>query len=274
MIDSIREHDAVTPITLAIGCWDDCPPYLVTPWVFDQLDLLSLHVYPRSEEVHDAVSVTEQWDVGKPVLVTETFPIRVAPSAWEWYLREIATEVNGLISQFSGYPLTELAEIPTWTPWQQAADILMELGDDLERELPLAQPLLHFEDPKRGTHYYTTDAEDATVESDWLLHRDHAGFVMPFDVGDAVALCAFEHPTVGDFEYVRGCDPPEGYEFRAAVGWVYPSPRPGTVALHEYWNESSRRHRYSTTRDDAALATDGFAYRGIEAHVLSSTTVP
>jgi len=71
MVSAIRKHDQVHPITIGmLPAWGP-PPEVVGP----ELDFIAVHIYPAAGKVADALKNLKQFDIGKPIVVEETFPL-------------------------------------------------------------------------------------------------------------------------------------------------------------------------------------------------------
>ena len=71
MVSAIHKHDQVHPITIGmLPAWG-LPVNVVGP----ELDFIAVHIYPAAGKVADALNNLKQFDIGKPIVVEETFPL-------------------------------------------------------------------------------------------------------------------------------------------------------------------------------------------------------
>jgi hypothetical protein len=54
--------------------------------VADDLDFISVHVYPRKGQIHEALKTLTGFAVGKPVLIEEMFPLACSPKELEEFI--------------------------------------------------------------------------------------------------------------------------------------------------------------------------------------------
>ncbi len=91
------------------------------------LDFVSVHVYPETGQVEQALDVVNQFAVGKPVVIEETFPLRCSDGELEAFLLESRSSAAGWLGHFDGrtpedYAKKEAAEGLTiaeamWRNW-------------------------------------------------------------------------------------------------------------------------------------------------------------
>jgi Cellulase (glycosyl hydrolase family 5) len=77
---AIRKHDRKHLVTVGLVDWSLDRPGLTSGFVpekvADDLDFVSVHLYPEKGEVEKALKTLEGFAVGKPVLIEETFPLK------------------------------------------------------------------------------------------------------------------------------------------------------------------------------------------------------
>jgi hypothetical protein len=108
---AIREKDqrhlitvGMLPSTLAWGHFSGFEPKLVAP----ELDFISVHIYPESKKVDEALKTLEGFDVGKPVVVEETFNLACSTAESEDFIRRSRTHARGWMGHFDGQSIAEL----------------------------------------------------------------------------------------------------------------------------------------------------------------------
>jgi sugar phosphate isomerase/epimerase len=95
---AIREHDPDRLITVGLVHWSLDRPGLTSGFVpdrvHDALDFIAVHLYPEAGKVDEAIETLEGFDVGKPIVIEEIFPLRCSVEELDRFLdrsREIAT---------------------------------------------------------------------------------------------------------------------------------------------------------------------------------------
>ena len=79
MVEAIREHDRRTMITVGVIPWvfvfGGGKPLFHGPAVGERLDFVAVHFYPKTGKVDDALKGLKAYEVGKPVVIEEMFPL-------------------------------------------------------------------------------------------------------------------------------------------------------------------------------------------------------
>src|SRR5207302_1208935 len=77
---AIRKYDKRHLITVGLVDWSLDRPGLTSGFVpnkiVDDLDFISVHLYPEKGKVDEALKTLADFSVGKPVVIEETFPLR------------------------------------------------------------------------------------------------------------------------------------------------------------------------------------------------------
>lgn len=109
---AIRKHDQRHLITVGLVDWSLDLPGLTSGFVpskvGDDLDFLSVHLYPEKAKVDEALKTLAGFSVGKPVLVEETFPLKCSLQELEQFLDGSKTHVAGWIGFYWGQTPAEL----------------------------------------------------------------------------------------------------------------------------------------------------------------------
>lgn len=78
-IGAVRKHDTNHLITVGVIPWalsfPGAKPDFNAPEVGQNLDFVSVHFYPKSGEVDKALKALAVYDVGKPIVIEEMFPL-------------------------------------------------------------------------------------------------------------------------------------------------------------------------------------------------------
>lgn len=79
MTAAVRRHDRRRLITVGVIpwvlVWPTAKPLFYSPEVAENLDFASVHFYPKSGEIDKALSALKAYNIGKPVVVEEMFPL-------------------------------------------------------------------------------------------------------------------------------------------------------------------------------------------------------
>jgi hypothetical protein len=79
LVPAIRKHDRRHLITVGVIPWSMVWPgaqsILYAPEISTNLDFVSVHFYPEKNEVEKALKALEVYDIGKPTVIEEMFPL-------------------------------------------------------------------------------------------------------------------------------------------------------------------------------------------------------
>jgi hypothetical protein len=79
LVAAIRKHDQRHMITVGVIpwalVWPNAKPLFYSEQVGENLDFVSVHFYPKKGEVEKALKALAVYDVGKPLVVEEMFPL-------------------------------------------------------------------------------------------------------------------------------------------------------------------------------------------------------
>ena len=127
---AIRTHDPDHLITLGTLPFTNGAGFAPNE-VLQSLDYLSVHVYPQEGKVDASLDLLRAFNVGKPVVVEETFVLTIGPDGFRDFIRRSRTLglAQGWIGFYWGKTLQEL------TPPKDAADFLLKTWLELFQEL-------------------------------------------------------------------------------------------------------------------------------------------
>jgi hypothetical protein len=96
MVSAIHKHDQVHPITIGmLPVWgprpNDAGP---------ELDFIAVHIYPSTDKVADALKNLQEFDIGKPIVVEETFPLSCGVADERAFLLQSRSIAAGWIGQY------------------------------------------------------------------------------------------------------------------------------------------------------------------------------
>ena len=113
LVGAIREVDQRHMVTVGVipwaHVWPNAKPFFYSPEVGENLDFASVHFYPEKGKVEKALTALKVYDVDKPLVVEEMFPLKCGIDEMEQFIdgsREIA---DGWISFYWGKTPEEYA---------------------------------------------------------------------------------------------------------------------------------------------------------------------
>lgn len=112
MISAIRKHDDQHLVTVGVipwaQVWPQVKPFFYSKEVGADLDFVSVHFYPKKGEVEAALTALAKYDIGKPLVVEETFPLSCSADELEQFIRAGSKDhVDGWISFYWGKTVEE-----------------------------------------------------------------------------------------------------------------------------------------------------------------------
>jgi hypothetical protein len=114
---AVREKDKRHLITVGLVDWSLDRPGLTSGFVparvSDDLDFVSVHLYPRTGKVKEALGTLAGFAVGKPVLIEETFPLACSPKELEEFIEESKKHAAGWLGFYWGKTPDELRRSKT-----------------------------------------------------------------------------------------------------------------------------------------------------------------
>ncbi len=103
---AIRAKDRHHLITVGLVDWSLDRAGLTSGFVpnkvVEDLDFISVHLYPQSGKVKEALETVKGFAVGKPVVVEETFPLRCSPKELEEFLQGSKKDACGWLGFYWG----------------------------------------------------------------------------------------------------------------------------------------------------------------------------
>jgi hypothetical protein len=110
MTESIRNVDSRHLITVGMVDWSLNRPGLTSGFdpteVADDLDFISVHIYPEKGKLNEALETLAGFDVGKPIVIEELFPLRCSTPELEDFLNRSSSVADGWITFYWGRPPT------------------------------------------------------------------------------------------------------------------------------------------------------------------------
>lgn len=109
---AIRKHDPQTLITVGLVDWSLDRPGLRSGFVPERvaagLDFVSVHLYPESGKVPEALATLRGFAVGKPVVIEETFPLRASMGEFAQFIEGSRGVAAGWLGFYWGRTPDEL----------------------------------------------------------------------------------------------------------------------------------------------------------------------
>ncbi|QEL16245.1 cellulase family glycosylhydrolase [Limnoglobus roseus] len=106
LVAAIRTHDKDTLITVGVipwaMVWPNAKPLFYSPQVARHLDFVSVHFYPSAGKVDKAQAALAVYDIGKPLVVEETFPLSCSVAELDQFIDGAADRADGWISHYFG----------------------------------------------------------------------------------------------------------------------------------------------------------------------------
>ncbi|MCO8120620.1 glycoside hydrolase family 5 protein [Stieleria sp. TO1_6] len=119
MTDAIRRVDADHMITVGVIPWvfafGGGKPLFYSPEVGEPLDFVAVHFYPEKGKIDAAVEALKKYEVGKPLVIEEMFPLKSGVEGMREFVIRSASHADGWISFYWGTPAAELKQKPNAT---------------------------------------------------------------------------------------------------------------------------------------------------------------
>ena len=111
LADAIRKVDQRHLITVGLVPWSLERRGLQSGFVPDKinqhLDFICVHLYPQAGKVEEALETLKGFDVGKPLVIEETFPLKSSPKEFEAFLHQSKQYADGWIGFYWGKTIEE-----------------------------------------------------------------------------------------------------------------------------------------------------------------------
>jgi hypothetical protein len=112
LVAAIRKHDKRHLITVGLVDWSLDRKGLTSGFVpakiVDDVDFISVHIYPERSKVDEAVETAAGFAVGKPVVIEETFPLKCSAEELGQFIDKSKKHAAGWIGFYWGKPPEEL----------------------------------------------------------------------------------------------------------------------------------------------------------------------
>lgn len=105
LTSAIRSVDPSHLITVGVipwsQIWPGAKPIFYAPEV-QGLDFVSIHLYPKKAEVDRAIETIATYEIGKPIVIEETFPLSCTLEEMDEFITRAEQRVAGFISFYWG----------------------------------------------------------------------------------------------------------------------------------------------------------------------------
>jgi hypothetical protein len=110
---AIRKHDKHRLITVGLVPWSlDRPNRLYSGFdpkkIAPELDFVAVHLYPEAGKIDEELATLREFNVGKPVVIEEMFPLKCSAKEFESFLTRSRTHAAGWIGFYWGRTPDEL----------------------------------------------------------------------------------------------------------------------------------------------------------------------
>jgi Zn-dependent protease with chaperone function len=117
MFAAIRAVDQRHMITVGLACWEatfgpGARSAFCDPEVSAALDFLSVHYYPRQGKLADDLAILKHYDIGKPLVIEEIFPLSAEVETTAEFIRRSRIDADGWISFYWGKTSEEYDKEP------------------------------------------------------------------------------------------------------------------------------------------------------------------
>ncbi|WP_442505497.1 cellulase family glycosylhydrolase [Novipirellula sp. SH528] len=112
MVDAIRKQDDQHLITVGVIPWvfvfGSGKPLFYSPEVGERLDFASVHFYPEKGQIDKAITALKAYDIGKPLVVEEMFPMKCSDAELADFVTRSKDFADGWISFYWGSTAAQL----------------------------------------------------------------------------------------------------------------------------------------------------------------------
>lgn len=106
LVAAIRRHDPDRLITVGLVPWSLDRPGLTSGFVpariAPALDFVSVHLYPESDKLDEAMETLRGFAVGKPVVIEEMFPLKCSVAELELFIERSQAVASGWLGFYWG----------------------------------------------------------------------------------------------------------------------------------------------------------------------------
>jgi hypothetical protein len=111
LVAAIRKHDRQHLVTVgAIPwalIWPNAKPLFYSKEVSKNLDFVSVHFYPKKGEVDKALTALAVYNIGKPIVIEEMFPLNCSVAELDQFIEKSRPIAAGWFGFYWGKPIAE-----------------------------------------------------------------------------------------------------------------------------------------------------------------------
>ena len=138
LVAAIRKHDDRHMITVGAIPWahtfPNAKPLFYSEKVGEHLDFVSVHFYPKKDEVDKALAALKAYDVGKPLVIEETSPLWCSEDEFDTFIDASRNSVDGYVGFYWGKTIDDYSgpNVPQcghgWFYYEKLAGVLSHEG--------------------------------------------------------------------------------------------------------------------------------------------------
>ncbi|HVV01521.1 MAG TPA: cellulase family glycosylhydrolase [Verrucomicrobiae bacterium] len=136
MTAAVRKHDKSHLITVGAIPWNltwlNAQPVFYSTNASRRLDFVSVHFYPKSHEIPRALKALAAYELGKPIVVEEMFPLSCSIAELDRFIDGSKGIASGWISFYWGKTIREYQKEKRGIPDQ----VLMEWLENFKKKAP------------------------------------------------------------------------------------------------------------------------------------------
>jgi len=106
LVKAIRGHDDRHLITVGVIPWvlvfPKAKPLFYSKEVAENLDFASVHFYPETGKIDEAITALAAYDIGKPVVIEEMFPLKCSAAELGEFIGKSRATASGWIGFYWG----------------------------------------------------------------------------------------------------------------------------------------------------------------------------
>ena len=114
LVAAIRQHDTQHMVTVGVIPWvqvfPQAKPLFYLKEVSKNLDFASVHFYPKKGEVDKALTALAAYDIGKPLVIEEMFPLSCSLEELDAFIDGSRKIADGYLSFYWGKTIAQYAQ--------------------------------------------------------------------------------------------------------------------------------------------------------------------
>lgn len=111
MTNAVREQDSEALITIGVipwaHVWPNAKPVFYSEETLKSLDFVSVHFYPKTDQVDQALVALKVYDLGAPIVIEEMFPLSCSAEEMLEFVERSSVIAEGWISFYWGQTVEE-----------------------------------------------------------------------------------------------------------------------------------------------------------------------